>query len=343
MPWQPQNKYSWDFWFFQPGPTLHAFYLQTPKLACAYNPQKRQNLASIGHAVLTDFGWREVNPDQPALEKRAGDHWDNLVVWTGSIIENNGLYYLFYTAKRQGASLVETPHERRSPQNIGVATSKDLSTWTRTPASLANPVIPNPGTASEFDGSNWRDPHVIQDEMNGQYYAFICARPKESLADVGGVVAVATSSDLSNWQSQPYQILYRSDEFYLMEAPQVFWRQMSDGNWRLYLLFGPHWNPFFEQQVPAGTTHYVRSQPITDRSKVGYDHIPWEHEPANLLSHDLYVGKLVNLEGICPVFFGFQKVDAGSHFMGGLSDPQWAIFTDDGTIQLSDKKPLMVS
>ncbi len=320
MPWQPRNRYCWDFWFFQQGSTLHAFYLQTSKLACAYNPQKRQGLASIGHAVLTKFGWREIDPDRPALEKREGDCWDNWVVWTGSIVEKDRLYYLFHTAKCKEAGLVETAHERRSPQNIGVATSKDLSTWTRTPASLINPVIPNPGTASEFDGSNWRDPHVIKDNTDGQYYAFICARPRESAADVGGVVAVATSSDLSDWQSQPYQILYRSDEFYLTEAPQVFWHQTNDGNWRLYLMFGPHWDPFFEQKIPAAT-YYVRSQPIRDRSQVSYNRIPWEHQTANLLSKDLYAGKLVNPEGADPVFFGFQKEDAGGHFMGGLSDP----------------------
>lgn len=345
MPWQPRNKYCWDFWFFQQGPTLHAFYLQTAKRACAYNPQKRQNIASIGHAVLTDFGWRELDPDKPALEEREGEVWDNLVIWTGSIIQQDDFYYLFYTAKSKAAELVETPLERRSPQNIGVAISKDLRIWTRTLATLTRPVIPNPGPASKFDGSNWRDPHVMRDDTDGRYYAFICAHSNESVADIGGVVAIASSSDLLEWQSQPYQILYRSDEFYLIETPQVFWRKMDDGYWRLYLLFGPHWDPSFEhQKISAGVTCYVRSQPIKDRSQASYDCIPWEQEPANRLSDNLYAGKLINPEtNPYPAFFGFQKADASGHFMGGLSDPQWALFADDGTIRLSAANPSAVT
>lgn len=237
--------------------------------------------------------------------------------------------------------MIETPHERRLPQNIGVATSIDLSVWARTPATLEKPVIPNPGIHSEFDGSNWRDPYVIKDDFDGQYYAFICARPRESAADVGGMIAVATSNNLSDWQAEPYKILYKSDEFYLMEVPQVFWRKTNDGTWRFYLIFGPHWSPFFIKEVPIGVTYYVRSQPIEDRSKVSYDCIPWEAGPANLLCKDYYVGKLVNPEtATYPAFYGFRKEDEGGHFVGGISDPQWATFADDGTISLSDSQPL---
>lgn len=341
MPWQPRNKYCWDFWFAWSGQTLHVFYLQASRFACAYNPIKRHGLASVGHAVLTNFGWKEVDPHKPALEKRDGDFWDNLVIWTGSIIQKEGLYYLLYTARRKDDLLVETPHERRLPQNIGIATSKDLRTWTRTPTSLEKPVIPNPGIYSEFDGSNWRDPCVIKDDTDGQYYAFICARPKESPADMGGIVAFATSSNLSDWQDA-YKVLYRSDDFYLMEVPQVFWRKTNNGKyWRFYLLFGPHWSPFFIQKVPVGVTYYVRSKPIEDRSKVSYDRMPWEDEPANLLCKNFYAGKLVNPETEAyPVFYGFQKEDEGGHFVGGISDPQWATFADDGTIRLSASKPL---
>ncbi|MBD2776136.1 hypothetical protein [Iningainema tapete] len=341
MPWQPRNKYCWDFWFAQKEKTLHIFFLQASQLGCAYNPEKRHDQTSVGHAILTEHGWKEIDVNEPALQRREANVWDNHVIWTGSILHNDGLYYLFYTGKRKEDLLVETPQERRTPQNIGIATSSDLENWTRTAASLEKPVIPNPGIDSEFDGSNWRDPYVIKDDINGQYYAFICARPKDSAPDAGGVVAVATSSNLSDWQDEPYKILYRSDEFYLLEVPQVFWRKTNDGNyWRLYLLFGPHWSHFFTHKIPIGVTCYVRSQPIKDRSKVSYDRIPWENEPANLLCQYLYAGKLVNPETeLHPVFYGFQKEDEGGHFVGGISDPQWAIFADDGKISLTDAQP----
>lgn len=336
MPWQPHNKYCWDFWFAWSGQTLHVFYLQASTLACAYNPTRRHNQASVGHAVLTDFGWQE-SPHAPALSRREG-YWDDIAIWTGSIIEKEGRYYMFYTARCSQDQFVLTAHERRQPQNIGIAQSDDLITWQRTTASKEKPVIPNPGRGSGFDGVSWRDPYVIKDDTDAQFYAFICACPIDSPTDAGGVVAYATSLDLEDWH-QPYRILYKSSEFHYLEVPQVFWRKQLDC-WRLYLLFSPYWHRFFERRDSRGT-YYVRSLPIKDRTKISYDRILWENEPANLLIDGLYGGKLVNPEtDDAPVFFGFQLEDEGGHFVGGISDPQWAVFADDGTIRLRNSKLL---
>ena len=339
MPWLPRNKFCWDFWFAWQGQQLHVFYLQASTFACAFNPTRRHNLASIGHAIMTEYGWQEVDPQTPVLAPREGKFWDNLSIWTGSIIETEGLYYLVYSARSKDTPLIQTPHERRIPQNIGIAVSSDLRTWARTPATEVAPVIPNPGVDSEFDGSNWRDPYVIKDDIDGQFYAFICAHSQHSEADVGGLIAYATSTDMAEWQ-QSYKVLYASQEFYLLEVPQVFWRQMSDRSWRLYLLFAPHWSPFFVQPRQVGVTYYVRSQPIADRRQVSYDRIPWEPEPANLLCDGLFAGKLLKPDTeLYPGFIGFQKEDEAGNFVGGLSDPLWAVFQDDGKIDLRDSKP----
>lgn len=342
MPWHPRNKYSWDFWFAWQGQTLHVFYLQASKFACAYNADKRHNIASVGHAVLTDFGWKEINPDQPAFASRDGNFWDNLSIWTGSIIEKDNLYYFFYTARCKQDKWITTAYERRLPQNIGVAVSEDLNTWTRTPQSLDSPVIPIAGTNSDFlDGINWRDPYVIKDDTDGKFYAFICAHPNNTSADAGGIVAYATSTDLENWQEEPYRILYTSDEFLFLEVPQVFWRQMNDQKWRFYLLFSPRWSSFFNKNIPIGITYYVRSQPIKDRTEVSYNSIPWESEPANILAVGSHGGKLIKPESVAnPVFFGFQYEDEAGHFVGGLTDAQRVTFALDGTIHLSEPQLL---
>ncbi|MBW4421351.1 MAG: hypothetical protein KME13_19320 [Myxacorys californica WJT36-NPBG1] len=321
---------------------MHLFYLQASRLACAYNPDKRHNLASVGHAVLTDFGWQEVSLEQPAFERRDGDYWDNLSIWTGSIIEYESLYYLFYTARRREDAWITTPYERRRPQQIGAAVSDDLTTWRRTPTSLEKPTIPNPGVDSKFDGINWHDPYVIQDEIDGKFYAFICAHQHDSASDANGAIAYATSTDLEHWQEESYKILYTSSQFLLTEVPQVFWRKTNDQSaWRLYLIFCPRWSSLFNQSIPLGMTYYVRSQPIRDRAQVSYDAIPWESEPANVLAVNCHAGKLIRPESVTnPVFFGFQFSDEGGHFVGGVSDPDWATFADDGTISLS--KPQIV-
>lgn len=341
MPWQPRNKYCWDFWFVYKEQTLHVFYLQANYLVCAYNAERRHNLSSVGHAVLTDFGWQEISRERSALSKREGNYWDNISIWTGSIIKKEDRYYMFYTARCSFDQFVLTAHERRQPQNIGVAESDNLITWERTRASKEKPVIPNPGLGSGFDGVSWRDPYVIKDDTDGYFYAFICACPKDAPTDAGGVVTYATSVDLEDWQTGLGQILYLSPEFHYLEVPQVFWRKIPHQNcWRLYLLFSPYWNRFFERRDSRGT-YYVRSKPIEDRRQVSYDCIPWVDEPANLLIDGFYGGKLVNPEtNDTPVFFGFQLEDEGGHFVGGLTDAQWATFADDGTIRLSDSQPL---
>lgn len=338
MPWHPQNKYCWDFWFAWQGQTLHIFYLQASRLACGYNPEKRHNLAAVGHAVLTNYGWKEINPDKPALSSRDGNFWDNVAIWTGSIVAKDDRYYMFYTARCSFDQFVLTTHERRQPQNIGVAESDNLIDWQRTAASQINPIIPNPGKKSGFDGVSWRDPYVIRNDFDKQFYAFICACPLDAPTDAGGVVAYATSSDLETWQ-EAGRILYRSSEFRYLEVPQVFWRKLPSQNyWRLYLIFSPYWNRFFERRDSRGT-YYVRSLPIKDR-QVSYNSIPWIDEPANLLADGIYGGKLVSPDTDTPVFFGFQLEDEAGHFVGGLSDPQWVSFADDGTMHLSNCLPL---
>lgn len=332
MPWQPLNKYCWDFWFVNKEQALHVFYLQANQKDCAYNSDRRHNLASIGHGVLTPYGWQEIVRDKPVLSSQEGS-WDDISIWTGSIIEQAGRYYMFYTGRCSQDPFVLTTHERRQPQNIGVATSDDLLDWQRTPASKTHPVIPNPGLDSGFDGVSWRDPFVLKDATDGLFYAFICACPKDAPTDAGGVVAYATSPNLTDWQTQPQQILYKSPEFHYLEVPQVFWRKQHK-SWRLYLIFSPYWNRFFERRDPKGT-YYIRSVLIEDRRQVSYDRVIWENQSANLLVDGLYSGKFVNPETEeNPVFLGFQLEDEAGHFVGGISDPQWAVFNDDGTISL---------
>ena len=332
MPWQPLNKYCWDFWFIHKEQTLHVFFLQANQKDCAYNSDRRHNLASIGHAVLTPYGWQEINRDKPALFNQK-DSWDDISIWTGSIIEQAGRYYMFYTGRCSQDDFVLTTHERRQPQNIGVATSDDLINWQRTPAAKTHPVIPNPGLENGFDGVSWRDPYVIKDATDGLFYTFICACPKDAPTDAGGVVAYATSANLTDWQTHSQQILYKSPEFRYLEVPQVFWRKQTN-YWRLYLIFSPYWNRFFERREPQGT-YYIYSEPIEDRQQVSYDRIIWENQSANLLVRGLYGGKLVNPETAeYPVFLGFQLEDEAGHFVGGISDPQWTVFNQDGTISL---------
>jgi beta-fructofuranosidase len=351
MPWFPQNKYIWDFWFaWDQTQRLHLFYLQASQLDCRFNPEARHDRASVGHAILTDWGWQEISPDQPALTRSTtGDAWDDLAIWTGSIIRSplDERYYLFYTSRRKADVPVWTPHEWQRSQNIGVATSTNLSDWQRlAPNSL---VIPNPGSNDQFDGVNWRDPYVVYHPQEELFYAFICAHT-ESGQDAGGIVAYVTSPDLAHWTASP-QILVASGDFYQMEVPQVFWRDRGDGYRQCYLIFSAqdkdcsrHWRGQTASRKAVTGTYYLVSEPMPVDQPITFQAVPWRNS-AQLLSPRFYSGKVIWPEIYNPspltsaatdiaIFYSFQWNDEAGQFVGGLADPQMLQFLPDGAIEL---------
>ncbi|MBE9180565.1 hypothetical protein IQ268_18550 [Oculatella sp. LEGE 06141] len=334
MPWFPHSKYFWDFWFARKDAELHLFYLQACRVECHYDPEQRHDRASVGHAVLTPHGWRELSVSQPALEKsNEPGAWDNLSIWTGSVIQNpaNQLYYLFYTSRCWDDPLEWTPHQRQRPQQIGLAVSPDLHQWTR---SHPKPLILNPGAGSGFDGVAWRDPQIVKGD-DGKFYAFICARRMQDNGGAGGVVVYVTSDDLEHWDTEP-KVLVESDDFYQLEVPQVFWRR-TETHKRLYLLFcagsGDSSRVRYERMAPEeclSGSYYMFSDPVPLDTK----EFPPLLEPARILSSGLYCGKLLDPEtDPNPLYFGFHWEDDAGHFIGGLSDPKRVQFLPDGRIE----------
>ncbi len=336
MPWSPPDRYLWDFWFAERGSELHLFFLQAPRQECGDDPERRHELASVGHAVLTPRGWKEIGP-HPAFRRAEGRAWDNTSIWTGSIIRHpiSGLYTMLYTSRHAGEAPVWTPRGWFRPQHIGAAVSADLISWRRTETCRRRPVISNPGKQHGCDGVNWRDPYLVRGR-DGLFYAFISTRRADAPADSGGAIVYLTSSDLERWSTAP-QILIASTEFYQMEVPQVFFFPPGDHQ-RLYLLFSAQAEDCSagrrrrlpQSQCQTGT-YYLVSPPIR-RSARGF---PPLEEPARLLAPGWYGGKIVTLlSGGETVFFGFRWKDAQGRFAGGLSDPLPVRFDADGFIHL---------
>ncbi len=347
MPWFPQNKYLWDFWFARNGGKLHLFYLQADQSECGFNPDLRHNLASVGHAVMTDWGWKEL--DAIVLARSGERGWDNLSIWTGSVVQDpaSDLYYLFYTARCREDKTIWTPSEWQRPQQIGLAVSRDLIEWKRTPQSEKAPIIPNPGKMTGLDGVAWRDPYVIRGE-NGRWQAFICARlnphdadNKHYGVDAGGVIAWLESETLDEWNVAATRRLVASDEFYQLEVPQVFWRRLKDGK-RFYLLFCAQQKDCSrarrqrvgEDQCQTGTYYLV-----SDLLPHDYREVPALKGSARLLAKGWYAGRLLDPETSetdePPAFFGFQWANDSGRFVGGISDPMPIRFHEDGTIELA--------
>lgn len=117
---------------------------------------------------------------------------------TGSIIEKDGLFHAFTT---EGGS-------------VGHATSRDLDTWEKDGGFLLS-------LDPRWYEASWRDPCVVWNPKDRQYWMAICGRAK---GDVGnpmtGCVALATSPDLAKWTVQPP--LWAPQFSTWLECPDLF-------------------------------------------------------------------------------------------------------------------------
>ncbi|MGJ8530286.1 family 43 glycosylhydrolase [Maritalea sp.] len=186
--------------FFYDG-TWHLFFSQPPVGAWEYVERARVSTAYLRSNDLVNW---EVMPD--AFGPGAHGDCDGDGIWTGSVIEHEGVFHFFYTGyNRQSAS----------PQTICKATSEDLKTWDK---SASNPLIsPDPRWYETVD---WRDPFVYRDEDAGCFKMLISARLKDGPQFRRGCIAVATSDDLENWEVGPP--LASSMLTHCPECPEVF-------------------------------------------------------------------------------------------------------------------------
>ena len=159
----------------------------------------------------------------------------------------------------------------------------------------------------------WRDPWVYFDEAAGEYRMLLTARAREGAVDSRGVIGLARSRTLDDWEVLPP--IASPGEFGHMEVPQL--ERIGD---RWYLFFSAYEWAHSAQRVDAGLalcgTHYL----VADTPSG-----PLMLESQDFLSGDprgeLYAGRVVRTIDGEHVFLAFlQFVDDGP-FVGGLSDP----------------------
>ena len=186
--------------FFHDG-KWHLFFSQPPVGAWEYVERARVSTAYLRSDDLVNW---EVMPD--AFGPGAHGDCDGDGIWTGSVIENEGVFHFFYTGyNRQSAS----------PQTICKATSTDMKTWDK---SGSNPLI-SPDSRW-YETVDWRDPFVYRDEEAECFKMLISARLKEGPQFRRGCVAVATSDDLESWEVGPP--LASSMLTHCPECPETF-------------------------------------------------------------------------------------------------------------------------
>jgi beta-fructofuranosidase len=206
------DHWVWDSWIADAGDQYHLFFLKAPRTLG--NPGLRHTAASIGHATSADLISWMVHDD--AL-RPARDGWDDLALWTGSVIQgDDGIWRLYYTA------LSTDPGHGARDQRIGIAESDDLFDWRR--VSDGPHLRPDPRwyqTIQEDRSASdtWRDPFVFKDPGGDGWHMLICARADGAPRFKDAVLGHARSADMLSWQVQPP--LSAPAGFGQLEVPEV--------------------------------------------------------------------------------------------------------------------------
>lgn len=299
MAFELEDRWVWDFWIAQDDGTYHLFFLQAPR--ALGNPELRHRNASVGHATSTDLiNWTEVGT---AIEAGLPGEWDDVATWTGSIIQHEGRWWMFYTG---------TCHEEHGLiQRVGAAVSDDLDFWIKHPS---NPLLTaHPFWYEQLDMDTWfeqawRDPWVYQ--IHDGFEMLLTARVNDGPVRDRGVIARGFSSDLSLWSALPP--LTEPGGFGQMEVPQ----RLTIGDEEL-LLFSCGRNRLAANRTAAG-------EPRSDCYALWLDGSQIPHPARSAIALDLpnlYSVRAVRDPSGRWMALGVVQEDEAGGFAGHISDP----------------------
>ena len=294
------GQWVWDSWFVRDGDTFHAFYLQASR--ALGDPDRRHRNVSVGHSISQDLvNWTTVADALTPSEPPAFDSW---TTWTGSVIQQDGLWYMFYTGTSR-----EDAGER---QTIGLATSSDLFNWTKQPDQPLAAADPTWYRTLVGGAKNepFRDPWVFKLEGETEWTMLVTAAAKIAADDrQAGVLGVAKSSDLLNWRvAAP---LSKPDQGF--GETEVFQFEIVDGVPILLFCCGPIW--LSKERLEAGELGGVYSLPVSA------DLVDVDFNRATLFPNaNLYASRLVKGQDGGWNLIAFIN-EVNGRFVGELSDP----------------------
>lgn len=291
-----RSHWVWDSWYCWQGDLLHAFYLKAPK--SLGDPNLRHHNATVGHSTSTD-GVSWAHHSDALLPGPAG-RFDELAIWTGSVIWHHGRWHMFYTGIDKTA--------RGRVQRLGHAVSDDLFEWQRV---ASDPIlaasIPHYATEATdpLAEEPFRDPWVFQHE--GDWHMLVTARTSKGGLGRGNM-AYATSSDLQEWELQPPLL---SDSG--LEQLEVFQVVEVAGCW--FLIFCTAEVDIHRSDIPKAYATYsapaagplgpfdlTRAVPITPGGGI-------------------YAGRVVSFPDGSPWLMGFVDNGKPGGFQGVIGDP----------------------
>lgn len=307
----PSEAYLWDFWTLPANELWHLFHLQAPR---QLGPDERHHQSSIGHAISADLcHWQS----QGTLLTPGPEPWDNLALWTGSVVTHQQRHYLFYTGRSR-----ETYHI----QKIGLAISDDLKTWQKHPQ---NPLLEADLRFYQMEDClnplgvfpAWRDPYVFRLSETAPWQMLLTARQAGSSQSHNGCIARAESWDLLHWEVQPP--LLAPGWYDEMEVPQLI---VSGG---LYYLFFSTWSRAYLPEHQAHTGAFSGLHAFWAPSYEG-PYAPVNGNGVVLAGEELYAIRLIKKELKRKsqketqdryTALGFLNQNHSGQFIGRLSAP----------------------
>jgi hypothetical protein len=157
----PSGYRAKDFAMVRHEGLYHLFYIRRNVSA---HPDSTER--DFGHAISWDLlNWTQVDPVVPIRP----DKWDNRHVWAPSIVESDGIFYMFYTG------VTYEPNVTAGYQRIGVATSTDLFTWNRGDEPLLSCEDTPWAFCNEASGStSFRDAYVMRHpQIPGEWLHYV--------------------------------------------------------------------------------------------------------------------------------------------------------------------------
>jgi len=140
---------------------------------------------------------------------RGGMEEQDLYVFTGSVIEAEGKYHIFYTG--------HNPHLQKKgfPQEaIMHAVSDDLIYWEKIPQDTFY------APTEIYEPHDWRDPFVFWNEEEKEYNMLLTARLNNAPYNRKGCTVLCASKDLIKWEVQ--KTLWASELYFTHECPDLF-------------------------------------------------------------------------------------------------------------------------
>jgi beta-fructofuranosidase len=302
--YRPSDGVAADFIPFYHDGRYHLFYLKDYRDAAGHG-EGTPWFQIVTEDFVTFEEWGE------ALARGATDARD-LYVFTGSVIQAEGQFHIFYTGHNHHRKEAGFPME-----GVMHATSPDLKTWTKDPGFWFAP-------SAGYEPHDWRDPFVFWNDEAGEYWMLLAARKTTGPSRNRGCTALAASPDLITWTvREPF---WAPDEYYTHECPDLF----RIGDW-WYLVY----STFSERCV----THYRMS-----RSLAG----PWL-APANdsFDGRPYYAAKTAG-DGARRYVFGWlptrgEEKDDGGWQWGGELVAHEVMQQPDGTLTVRPPETVLAA